>query len=113
MELRTRPGSTDFLSVTAEDGSSPRHQFQFQSFLDLPRHFEFSQVLRSVSVLSSQQTPRYETGDLRLAWQALPHLEFAVTAQNLFQPHHVEYGGDPGPLVGIKRNVFGAITWRK
>ncbi len=51
--------------------------------------------------------------DLRLAWHAIPHLEFAVTGQNLMQPHHPEYAGDPLGLVFIKRNVFAAITWRK
>ena len=113
MDLRTRPGSTDAGSVPSEDYSSPRHQFGFQSFLDLPHHVEFSQVLRSVSILAAQKVPHYETADLRFAWQAIPHLEIAVTGQNLFQPHHPEYGGDPGPLVEIKRSVFAAITWRK
>jgi iron complex outermembrane receptor protein len=113
MDLRTRPGTTDITTVTSEDGSSPRHQFGFQSYLDLPKHFEFSQVFRYVSVLSAQMTPGYETADLRVSWQAVPHLEFAVTGQNLLQPRHPEYGGDPGPLVGIKRNVFATITWRK
>jgi iron complex outermembrane receptor protein len=113
MDLRTRPGSTDITSVTSEDASSPRHVFAFQSFLDLPHHLEFSQIVRSVSVLAAQLTPRYETADVRMAWQPIPHVEFAVTGQNLLQPHHVEYGGDPGPLVGIKRSVIAAITWRK
>jgi iron complex outermembrane receptor protein len=113
MGLRTRLSSTDATSVTLQDGSSPRHQFAFQSFLDLPGHVEFSQILRSVSVLAAQQVPRYETVDLRFSWHGIPHLEFAVTGQNLLQPHHVEFGGDPGGLVGIKRNVFAALTWRK
>jgi iron complex outermembrane receptor protein len=113
MDLRTRPGSLDVTTVTSEDGSSPRHVFGFQSYLDLPGHLEFSQVFRYVSILTAQQTPGYETADLRIAWHAVPHLEFAVTGQNLLQPHHPEYGGDPGPLVGIKRNVFAAITWKK
>ena len=113
MALHTVPGSTDTTSVTSEDASSPRHQIGFQTFLDLPKHLVFSQVFRSVSILAAQQCPRYETADLRIAWQPIPHLEFAVTGQNLLQPRHVEYGGDPGPLVGIKRNVIAAITWRK
>ncbi len=113
MALHTVPGSTDTTSVTSEDASSPRHQLGFQSFLDLPKHLVFTQVFRSVSILAAEQCPRYETADLRLAWQPIPHLEFAVTGQNLFQPHHVEYGGDPGPLVGIKRNVIAVLTWRK
>ncbi len=113
MGLRNRSGSTDTTSVTSQDASSPRHQFGFQSFLDLPGRVTFSQMLRSVSVLSVLDVPRYETADMRLSWQGIPHLEFAVTAQNLFQPHHVEYAGDPGGLVAIRRSVFAAVTWRK
>lgn len=113
MDLRTKPGSTDTTTVTTEDGSSPRQMVGFQSFLDLPGHIEFSQTYRYVSILPALQTPGYETVDLRFAWHANAHLEFAVTGQNLLQPHHPEYGGDPGPLVGIKRNVIAAITWRR
>jgi iron complex outermembrane receptor protein len=113
MDLRTKPGSTDTTTVTTEDAASPRHQFGLQSYLDLPGHFEFTQVFRYVSALGAELTPDYETADLRIAWHAIPHLEFAVTAQNLLQPRHIEYGGDPGPLVGIKRNILAAITWRK
>jgi iron complex outermembrane receptor protein len=113
MDLRTKPGSTDITSVTSQDASSPRHLFGLQSYLDLPHHLEFSQTWRYVGVLGAQQTPGYQTADLRLAWQFTPHLEFAVTGQNLLQPHHPEYGGDPGPLVGIKRNILTSVTWRK
>jgi iron complex outermembrane receptor protein len=113
MDLRNGPGSQDVTTVTATEGSSPRHQLGLQSFLDLPGHIEFSQVFRYVSMLTAQQTPGYETADVRFAWHANQHLEFAVTGQNLLQPHHAEYSGDPGPLVGIKRNIIAAITWRK
>jgi len=113
MGLRTIPGSRDVTTVATEDNASPRHQFGFQSYLDLPRRFEFSQIFRYVSVLGAENTPGYETADLRLAWQAIPRLEFAVTGQNLMQPHHPEYAGDPLGLVGIKRNVIASITWRK
>jgi iron complex outermembrane receptor protein len=109
MGLRTRPGSTDATTAPAENEGSPHNQFGLQSYLDLPRHFEFSQLFRYVYVPGLG----YETGDLRISWQGIPHLEFAFTGQNLLQPRHAEYAGDPGPLVGIKRNFFAAITWRK
>ena len=113
MDLRTKPGSTDTTTVTSEDGASPRHLLSFQSFLDLPGHMEFSQIYRYVSILPAELVQGYQTADVRFAWHASSHLEFAVTGQNLLQPHHAEYGGDPGSLVGIKRNVIAAITWRR
>ena len=57
--------------------------------------------------------PAYETGDARIAWRPVKRVEFAVTGQNLLQPRHFEYGGDPGPLVGIKRSVLASLTFRK
>jgi iron complex outermembrane receptor protein len=113
MNLHTRQGSLDTITPGVTRGSSPRHQFGFQSYLDLPAHLEFSQTFRYVSRLATQQTSEYTTADARLAWQAVPHLEFSVTAQNLFQPHHAEYGGDPAGLVGIRRSVFAGIMWRR
>ncbi len=55
----------------------------------------------------------YETGDVRVAWRPVRHIEFAVVGQNLLQPRHAEYGGDPGALVGIKRSVYTSLTFRK
>ncbi len=113
MGLRTIPGSLDTTTVATEDNASPRHQFGLQSYLDLKGHLEFSQIFRYVSILGAGNVPGYETADLRLAWKPVPHLELAVTGQNLMQPHHPEYAGDPLGLVGIKRNIIAAITWRK
>jgi iron complex outermembrane receptor protein len=113
MGLQTRSTSTDINSVPSEDNSSPRHTFGFQSYLDLKANLEFSQVFRYVSILGAPNVPGYETADLRLGWKPVPHLEFSVTGQNLLQPRHVEYNGDPNFLVGIKRSVFAAITWRR
>ncbi|HWE50419.1 MAG TPA: TonB-dependent receptor [Bryobacteraceae bacterium] len=111
--LRPGPGSADITSVPNQEGSSPRHEVSVKSSLDLPGKIEFSQDFRFVSALPGQLIGSYETADARLAWRFLPHLEFSVTGQNLFQPRHVEYGGDPGALVGIERAVYAAITWRK
>jgi len=113
MGLRTAAGSLDITTVATEDNASPRHQFGFQSYLDLKGHLEFSQIFRYVSILGAENVPGYETADLRLAWHATQRLEFAVTGQNLMQPHHPEYAGDPLGLVYIKRNVFATVTWRK
>jgi iron complex outermembrane receptor protein len=113
MDVRNSAASTDPSTAASLDGSSPRHQFGGQSFLDLPGHLEFSQIFRYVSLLGAQRVENYETADARFSWHGLPHLEFAVTGQNLFQPHHIEFAGDPSGQVGIKRSVFATITWRK
>jgi hypothetical protein len=39
-------------------------------------------------------------------------MDLSVVGQNLMQPHHAEFGGDPGGLVEIKRSVYAQITWK-
>jgi len=37
-------------------------------------------------------------------------MEFSLVGQNLFQPDHVEYAGDPGP-VAIRRSAYASVAW--
>ncbi|HWO39401.1 MAG TPA: TonB-dependent receptor, partial [Candidatus Acidoferrum sp.] len=112
MGLEDKPGYTDTGGLLASyEGSSPRHVLGFQSLINLPKHFEFDQTLRYSSGLPAQGVKGYSTADVRLGWRAGEGLDFSVVGQNLLQPYHHEFGGDPGPLVGIKRAVYAKITW--
>jgi iron complex outermembrane receptor protein len=113
MDLATRPGYTNFSPPAATEGSSPQHQIVAQSFLDLPWKLEFGQTYRYVSALPAQRVKAYSTADVRIGWLPTKSLEFSISAQNLFQPEHMEFSGDPGPLVGIRRSVYAKITWKK
>ena len=113
MDFNTIAGSTDTGTVRSLQGSSPSHEGMVQSYLDLPHNLEFSQIYRYVSSLPAQLVGAYQTVDARVAWHFNRHLEFAVTGQNLLQPHHHEFGGDPGLPVGIRRTVFATVTWRR
>jgi iron complex outermembrane receptor protein len=113
MDLRTAPGSLDTTTVGSDEGSSPHHQARIQSFFDLSRNVELSLTFRYVGDLPYYVVKGYETGDARVAWRPVRRIEFALVGQNLLQPHHFEYGGDPGPLVGIKRSVYASLTFKK
>jgi hypothetical protein len=63
--------------------------------------------------LSAQSVAGYSTGNLRLAWRFAPQFEVALVGENLLQPYHFEFAGDPGPLVGIKRSGYAKITWSR
>jgi iron complex outermembrane receptor protein len=106
------PGSNDPTSVAGYEGSSPRHQATVQSFLTLPKKLEFQQTYRYVSALPAQAVKSYSTADARVGWLFVRQMEFSVVGQNLLQPSHAEFGGDPGGLVGIKRCVYAQITWK-
>jgi hypothetical protein len=83
-----------------------------QSSIKLPKKLEFDQAYRYVSALPVQHVRAYSTIDSQLAWR-FSRFELALVGQNLLQPNHTEFAGDPGPLVGIKRAMYGKITWRR
>jgi len=78
----------------------------------LPKKLEFDQTFRYVSALPAQRVGAYATADVRFSWRTSHSVELSVVGQNLFQPHHAEFGGDPGSLVGMRRSVYAKITWR-
>jgi iron complex outermembrane receptor protein len=114
MSLRDKEGFTDTGGLLSSYmGSSPSSLVAFQSFFNLPKHFELDETFRYSSALPAQAVGSYSTADLRLGWHIGEGLDFSVVGQNLLEPHHYEFGGDPGPLVGIKRAVYGKMTWRR
>ncbi|HEY4903091.1 MAG TPA: TonB-dependent receptor plug domain-containing protein [Candidatus Sulfotelmatobacter sp.] len=113
MSLENKPGSNDPSSIPNYEGSSPRHEGTIQSFLTLPKKLEFDQTYRYVSALPAQTVTSYSTADARFSWHFTRQMEWSVVGQNLLQPHHPEFGGDPGGLVGVKRSAYAQITWTK
>jgi iron complex outermembrane receptor protein len=112
MSLRDKPGFTDVGNLLGSyGGSSPSDLVGFDSLVDLPKHFELDQTYRYSSALPAQSVHSYSTADVRLGWHWREGLDFSVIGQNLLRPSHAEFGGDPGPLVGIKRSVYAKITW--
>src|SRR5262249_15392648 len=109
--LKKGPGSLDTSTARSTAGSSPHHQVVVRSSFDLPRRLEFDQTYRYVGALSTRNIRAYSTMDTQLSWR-LGRFETALVGQNLFQPSHPEFFGDPGPLVGIKRAAYVKITWR-
>ena len=114
MALHDKTGFTDVGNLLSSyNGSSPRHVVSAQSFFNLPKHFEFDVTYRYSSALPAYSASAYSTADARLGWHLGENIEFSVVGQNLLQPYHPEFGGNPGPLVGIKRSAFAKLTWRK
>jgi iron complex outermembrane receptor protein len=114
LALTTKPGFTDPLKVVASDeGSSPNHQIQMQSLFNLPRQLECDITVRYISTLPAQGVDAYTSGDVRFGWRPRPNWELSVAGQNLLQPHHNEFAGDANTIVGIQRNAYAKITWRR
>jgi iron complex outermembrane receptor protein len=113
IDLHNRTTSMDTGTAGSLEGSSPHHQVVIQSLVNLPKKLEFDVTYRYVSALPTQTVSSYGTMDARLGWHLTPQLELSIAGNNLLQPHHAEFGGDPGGLVGIKRSAYARITWRR
>src|SRR3979411_1304968 len=113
MTVKRRPGSLDSSTARSTEGSSPEHEVTIRSFVDLPKNFEVDHTCRYVSALPAQGVSSYWTGDAQLSWRpAAGRIGLSIVGQNLLQPHHAEFGGDPGALAGNKRGIYARITWR-
>jgi hypothetical protein len=84
-----------------------------QTAFDLPRKITLDVIFRYSSALQGLKVPSYETADARVGWWVTSHVQLALAGHNLLQPFHAEFRDDPGPLVGIKRAIYGQITWVK
>lgn len=114
MSLRDKPGFASVPNLySSYVGSSPSDLGTFQSIFTLPMHIEFDQTYRYVSPIPTFGVHTYSTADARIGWQMGKGFDLAVIGENLLRPNHAEYGGDPGPLVEIKRSAFARLTWSK
>lgn len=90
--------------------SSPEHQFQFHSYVKLPRNLEFDASVYHVS--SSLKVPRCTRVDLRFGWRFSENVEFSFAGQNLLDARHAEYGGVDAASRVVSRSASGKLTWR-
>jgi iron complex outermembrane receptor protein len=113
MHIKRAPNSLDIGSAPGIEGSSPRHQVLTQSGFDLPKGVSVDLLYRYVSALPGQAIRAYSSADVALGWNVSRQFRLSAVGQNLLQPHHAEFGTDPGPLVEIKRGAYAQITWRR
>jgi iron complex outermembrane receptor protein len=114
MSLKAAPSPTSIpLGSALDEGSSPEHEVSLDSGFDISKKLQLDLVYRYVSRLPyvQQNVPGYSTGDVRIAYRISRKLEFSVVGQNLFQPNHVEYVGDPTGPVAIRRSAYASLAW--
>jgi iron complex outermembrane receptor protein len=111
MSIKQAPTKELGLGPGSDNGSSPQHQADVDNSFDITKRLQLDLVYRYVSALHAQSVAAYSTGDVRFAVQLSKHVGFSVAGQNLFQPYHVEYAGDPGGLVAVRRSVYAGLSW--
>jgi iron complex outermembrane receptor protein len=121
LHLKNKPGNTDMATIQSDEGSSPRHQLMLQSLVNLPKGFQFDPAYRYVSALPAQYSSNqptdfvkaYNSMDVRIGCRHPKDFDLSIVGQDLFQPDHAEFGGDPGPLVRIKRSIYAQLKWTR
>ena len=114
MHLHTQPSSLDTTSVTEYQDSSPQHQVQLRSHVNLSHGLSWDASAYFVSELQVQGVAAYTRIDTQLRWQFAERGEFSLVGQNLLQDRHLE-SMDALTLVNsslIKRNAYAKFTWR-
>ncbi len=97
--------------ATLGDVSSPRHQLQLRSSLQLPQQLELDWSAYSAGRLGSD-VPAYVRVDGRVSWHPARRWEFAISGQNLLHASHTEFAAFTGASTPVQRTVNGKVTWR-
>ena len=114
MDIKKSAGSLDIGTAHITEGSSPKHEVTILSGLDFAKVLSLDVTYRYVSDLPALKIPAYSTADVRFDYQPNRQFKLSFVGRNLFQPHHDEFSGvDPGPTVGIKRSLYGQLTWTR
>jgi iron complex outermembrane receptor protein len=111
IDASNRPGNMDTTAVATYEGSSPRHQVQVQSMLDLRGRLELDATVRRVDSLPARRVQAYTSADVRLGWHMTDSVQAAVSGTNLLSASHAEFGHDPGPTVRIRRGFAINVVW--
>jgi iron complex outermembrane receptor protein len=108
--LRFKPDSHDVAGLQAA-GNDPHHQLSLRSSMNLTERVELDVGVREVGRLPNPSVPSYVSLDARIAWRMLDSVDLSLTATNLLDDRHPEFGAFPTrTLVG--RTVFAAVRGR-
>ena len=89
----------------------PRQTWRLRAAFNLPREMEFDATLRHVGALSAPEVPGYTTVDLRLGGRLSPDAEIALTAHNVLNGGHGEFG-PVATRTEVGRNVMLQLRMR-
>ncbi len=113
MHLHAGANSTDIVSVADAQGSSPSHQAQLRSHVELPHGFSWDVDGYFVERLPAQMVPSYTRLDTQVTWKIRERTTLSVVGQNLLMDHHFEFD-DFLQVVNstqVKRGAYAKMTW--
>ena len=112
-DLRLEPGSTDPVGANSPSlANDPAQQWMLRSSHNLTDRHDLDFMVRPVGALPLEAVQAYTAVDVRFAWRPRRNVELSVTAQNLFDPAHAEFGPLPGRSE-FERAVFVKVLIRQ
>lgn len=109
-DLKVKPGSLDPTGPSAQ-GNDPDQTWQLRSAWNLTAQHQLDLSLRHVSALPQPIVPAYTALDGRFNWHLHKDLDIALSAQNLLDAGHAEFGA-LATRSEFRRTVFLQATWR-
>lgn len=110
-ELRVKPASNAVGVDSDILANDPKYQAQLRSTWEASENTLLEVSLRHVAKLPHPEIPSYTAVDAHFAWQLDEQLQLSVTAQNMADTRHQEFGR-PAVVNEFQRMVWLAITLR-
>ena len=114
MDMRKQPYSLDTTTIFDTEGSSPQHQAQLRSAVNISENFSVNTSVAFVDRLPAQQIASYTRVDSNLIWRPKTGVEMSLVGQNLLHERHLE-SNDIFTSVNssqMVRSVYAKITLR-
>ena len=109
-QLRVKPGGVALGGISGL-GNDPDSWSTLGSTFDLGAVLELDLSARRIGALPNPAAPAYTAVDARIGWRSRPNFELSLTAANLFDPRHAEWGVLPG-RAELERSLFVKLLWR-
>jgi iron complex outermembrane recepter protein len=114
MRLRVGADSQDTATVPNTQGSSPKHQAQLRSRVDLSQGLSWDSSAYFVGSLPAQQVTSYTRIDTQLSWHPGERTVISLVGQNLLKDHHLE-SNDVYTTINpsqAKRTAYAQVSWQ-
>ena len=111
IRTKTEPRSRDTSAATGLATSDPSNYWTLRASWDVAGGQALDVLLRHQGKLSRPEVPGYEALDVNYTWRVTPGLDLSVSARNLLDAKHPEFGGGPNRSV-YERNLGLTLAWR-
>jgi len=94
------------------NGTTPRHELNLRTALDLRRNLTWSSTARFVDRRTVQAVPGYTEVDATLQWSPFESGEFKMGVNNFLNKEHMEFSSPIELFTEMGRTFYGKMTWR-